>query len=53
MPGIGVNPDYDYLLDPQQAKAYGICERCGRREIYAPGESLCYWCREVSYGDEE
>jgi hypothetical protein len=43
---IGVNPDYDYLLDPQQARVFGFCEQCGG-EIYKAGERLCYDCREV------
>ena len=44
--GIGINTDYDYLLDPQMAKPAGFCEKCGG-EIYTPGERLCYDCREV------
>lgn len=43
---IGVNPDYDYLLDPQMAKVWGFCEQCGG-EIYTHGERLCSDCREV------
>lgn len=52
MSEVGVNPDFDYLYDPQQAKHYGFCVRC-LREIYRPGVDLCDRCREVSYGDEE
>lgn len=43
--GIGVNPDYDYLYDPQMAKPVCFCEQCGG-EIYTPGERLCSECRE-------
>ena len=43
--GIGFNPDYD-LLDPQQARVYGFCEKCGG-EIYTAGERLCSDCREA------
>jgi hypothetical protein len=42
---IGINPDYDYLFDPQQAPTYGYCEKCGA-DIYARGETLCAECRE-------
>ena len=49
---IGINPDYDFLYDPQQAKVYGLCEKCGR-EIYRFGERLCSKCREVTDGNEE
>lgn len=42
---IGINPDYDYLFDPQQAPSYGYCEKCGA-DIYARGETLCTECRE-------
>lgn len=48
--GIGVNPDYDYLLDPQMEKPGGYCDRCGcplhgdgRRTKY---ETLCECCWE-------
>ena len=37
---IGINPDFDFLYDPQQALVYGFCEKCGR-EIYARGKDLC------------
>jgi len=47
MPGeIGINPDYDYLLDPQMREPRGFCEQCGG-EIYTRGERLCSECREV------
>lgn len=42
---IGINPDYDYLYDPQQAPVYGFCEKCGS-EIYARGKALCERCEE-------
>lgn len=44
---IGINPDYDYLYDPQQAPTYGYCESCGA-DIYARGETLCSECREAA-----
>lgn len=43
---VGVDADFDCLLDPQQAKPAGFCERCGG-EIYTAGERLCCDCREV------
>lgn len=50
---VGINPDYDYLYDPQQAPPVGFCERC-RREIYRPGQEICDDCLEkMKYGDEE
>lgn len=48
---IGINPDYDYLFDPQQVPPVGFCERCGG-EIYARGKDLCERC-EDRYGDEK
>ena len=45
MNGVGINPDYDYLFDPQQAQHYGFCERC-RKEIYTNGDTLCYECAQ-------
>ena len=43
---IGVNPDLDYLLDPQQAKPVGFCIRCFR-EIYSRKFGrLCLDCLE-------
>lgn len=42
---IGINPDFDFLYDPQQALVYGFCEKCGR-EIYSFGFDLCIYCRE-------
>lgn len=44
---IGINPDFDFLYDPQQAPVYGFCEKCGR-EIYTFGFDLCIDCREES-----
>lgn len=40
---VGVNPDFDYLFDPQQTRPVGFCERCGA-EIYGFGRELCYRC---------
>ena len=42
---IGIDPNFDYLYDPQQAPVYGFCEKCGR-EIYARGKDLCELCEE-------
>ena len=42
---LGIDPDYDFLYDPQQAEVYGFCEKFGR-EIYSPGFDLCIDCRE-------
>lgn len=40
---IGIDPDYDYLFDPQQARPFGFCA-CGR-EIYRPFAESCDRCR--------
>lgn len=45
---IGANPNYDYLLDPQQERPAGFCQICGR-EVYAEGEELCVECREAGF----
>lgn len=42
----GVNPDYDYLYDPQQAQPVGSCLICGG-EIYGDGRELCDGCRSL------
>ena len=41
---IGINPDYDYLNDPQQARPFGFCAKCGK-EIYRPFAETCDRCR--------
>ena len=41
---IGIDPDYDYLFDPQQAKPKGWCPMCGG-EICGDAE-LCRQCQE-------
>ena len=41
---IGINPDFDYLYDPQQAKPAGWCLLCGA-EILEQGQELCVRCR--------
>lgn len=51
---IGVNPDYDYLLDPQMQEPGGYCDRCGRI-LHGDGrrtkyEVLCPLCWEDLYG---
>ena len=43
MPMIGVNPDFDYLYDPQQAQPYAFCNCCGG-EIYRPFTDTCDTC---------
>jgi hypothetical protein len=48
---IGINPDYDYLYDPQQAPTYGCCERCGQ-ELFAKGAKFCSWCLDNMEPDE-
>lgn len=42
---IGVNPDLDYLYDPQQCRPVGFCRKCGG-ELYVNGEELCSDCRK-------
>ena len=42
---IGIDPDYDYLFDPQQAVPVCYCPICGR-EIYAEGREICEHCEE-------
>jgi hypothetical protein len=51
---VGVNPDYDYLLDPQMAESGDRCDRCGC-SLYGGGrqteyETLCEDCWEDLYG---
>ena len=41
---IGIDPAYDYLFDPQQAKPAGWCPLCGA-EICGDAE-LCLRCQE-------
>ena len=48
---VGINPDFDYLYDPQQARPYGFCCVCGR-EIYAPFRETCDRCM-ADMEDEE
>lgn len=50
MSEIGINPDNDWLLDPQRAKPHGFCERC-KREVYSQLTDLCYICNDVDIGD--
>lgn len=42
---IGINPDYDWMFDPQQARPVGYCPVCGR-EIYGGGRDICGRCEE-------
>ena len=47
---IGIDPDYDYLFDPQQAKPAGWCPMCGG-EIYGNSE-LCQRCLDEMEASE-
>lgn len=52
--GIGFNPDYDYLLDPQMREPGGYCDRCGR-PLNGDGRegkygTYCDECWEDLYG---
>lgn len=40
---VGINPDFDYLYDPQQCRPVGFCPVCGG-EIYRIGAELCATC---------
>lgn len=40
---VGINPDYDYLYDPQQDKPQCFCRVCGR-EIYTQGRDVHIEC---------
>ena len=40
---IGINPDSDYLYDPQQARVVCRCVCCGR-EIYSISTEICESC---------
>lgn len=44
---VGVTPDLDGLLDPQQRPPAGWCPRCGA-EIWAEGKELCTRCERHS-----
>lgn len=50
MSEVGVNPNLDHLLDPQQARVYGFCECCGR-ELYNRLSDLCWRCADIDIGD--
>ena len=41
---IGINPDVDYLYDPQQARVVCFCVCCGR-VIYSMSTEICDKCR--------
>ena len=49
---IGVNPDFDFLLDPQQSKPYGYCIYCNR-EIYRPFTDICDACTMDVEADDD
>lgn len=40
---IGVNADFDYLFDAQQARPVGFCSCCGR-ELYSLRSETCDRC---------
>lgn len=40
---VGFNPDFDYLMDPQQAQPVRFCSCCGR-EIYSLFQETCDRC---------
>lgn len=42
---IGIDPDYDYLYDPQQARPVGWCRIC-KKEIYTPGRDVHEECED-------
>ena len=41
---IGIDPNLDFLYDPQQAPHYGFCSFCGK-ELYRPFTETCDRCR--------
>lgn len=47
---IGINPDYDYLYDPQQQRPAGKCPYCGS-EIWGFGQNLCRRCQRAEDAD--
>ena len=49
---IGIDPDCDFLYDPQQQRPAGWCPVCGR-EIYAEGENLCTKCKEMEESESD
>ena len=47
---IGINPDYDYLFDPQQKRPDKICEICGEHCF----GRICLRCeRRMELEDDE
>ena len=49
---IGINPDFDYLYDPQQARPVGFCSVCGR-EIYRLFQETCDRCLSDMEDDDD
>ena len=47
---VGVNPDFDYLLDDQQQIPVCFCPVCGN-EIYRIG-GICLKCEKRSVDDD-
>lgn len=48
----GIDPDSDYLFDPQQFPPAGWCPECGM-EIWTPGKDLCTRCERRNAPDDE
>lgn len=49
---IGIDPNFDYLYDPQQARPTGFCQCCGR-EIYGMFRDTCDRCLTDTEGDDD
>ena len=48
---IGIDPDYDYLHDPQRSPPAGWCPICGA-EIWTIGKELCIRCERRYAADD-
>lgn len=49
---VGINPDFDYLFDPQQARPTGFCSVCGR-ELYGLLQETCDRCLRDMEDDDD
>jgi hypothetical protein len=47
---IGINPDFDYLIDDQQKKSVAFCPVCGG-EIF--GDWICWRCYRRAVQEDE
>ena len=47
---IGIDPNYDFLFDPQQARPAGWCPVC-HMEIWEEGQPLCRACTNAARGE--